>query len=109
MSRGFPLKAPGAATEATMGMGAKNSPRLRRFLPPVILATTAVRVVPILSVWMVPASGAITSMIPLILLGTAISLVLGWVGRWLWETRRGSGDLLFGELMVWGFIRRWRN
>ncbi len=109
MSRGFPLKAPGAVTEATMGMGAKNSPRLRRFLPQVILATTAVMVVPILSVWMVRASGAITSMIPLILLGTAISLVLGWVGRWIWETRRGSGDLLFGELMVWGFVRRWRN
>ena len=92
-----------------MGMGAKNAPRLWRYLPQVLVATTAVMVVPILSVWMVRASGAMTSMLPLILLGTGISLALGWVGRWIWESRRGSGDLLFGELMVWGFIRRWRN
>src|SRR5688500_5712606 len=90
-------------------MGTTSAPRIRRYLPQVILATVAVMVVPVLIVWMVRSSGAMTAMIPLILLGTAISLLIGWVGRWAWESRPGAGDLLFGELMVWGFIRRWRN
>src|SRR3954453_5168932 len=94
-------------TEGISGMGTTNAPRLWRYLPQVVLATIAVMVVPVLAVWMVRASGSVTSTIPLILLGTAISVVLGWVGRWIWESRPGSGDLLFGGLMVWGFVRRW--
>jgi hypothetical protein len=90
-------------------MGTKNAPRLHRYLPQVILATVAVMVVPVVAVWVVRASGAVTSTLALMLLGTGISLVLGWVGRRLWEARQGSGDLLFGELMVWGFVRRWRT
>src|SRR3989337_432026 len=64
-------------------------------------------VLPVFAVWMVRASGAVTDLVPLMLLGTAFSLILGWVGRWFWERR--SSDLLFGELMIWGFVRRWRN
>jgi hypothetical protein len=31
------------------------------------------------------------------------------VGQLLWEKRTGSADLLFSELMIWGYLRRWRN
>jgi putative nucleotidyltransferase with HDIG domain len=90
-------------------MGTANAPRLHRYLPQVVIATAAVIVLPVLIVWIVRASGGTSSMLPLMALGTAISLSLGWVGRRFWESRPGSGDLLFGELMVWGFVRRWRN
>ena len=42
-------------------------------------------------------------------LAIGLSLGASYVGSAFWETRTSSGDLLFGELMVWGFIRRWRN
>ncbi len=38
-----------------------------------------------------------------------LSLGASYIGAAFWETRTGSGDLLFGELMVWGFVHRLRN
>jgi HD domain len=37
----------------------------------------------------------------------ALSLCLSFVGRTIWESRPGAGDLLFSELMLWGFLHRW--
>jgi putative nucleotidyltransferase with HDIG domain len=90
-------------------VGKTNAPHLRRFLPQVVLATFIVSILPVIVVWKLRATGAMTSMPLLILVGVVISLVLGWLGRVYWERRPGSGDILFGELMIWGFMARWRT
>jgi HD domain len=43
------------------------------------------------------------------LLAIGLSLGASHLGRTSWEKRADTGDLLYDELMVWGFIRRWRN
>src|ERR1700754_3864143 len=84
------------------------APPLLRSLPVVLLATVTFSLLPAVVVWKLRASGAVTAMAPLVLIGVTVSLALAWVGRIYWETRPRSGDLLFGELMLWGFVRRWR-
>ncbi len=88
-------------------MGRKGTFRLWRYLPQVVFATTLVMVVPILIVCVLRALGVINSGVLVIAAGVGASLALGWAGRRYWEERPGSGDLLFSELMVWGFVRRW--
>jgi hypothetical protein len=39
----------------------------------------------------------------------ALSLSASFLGRLVWETRPGSEDLLFSELMIWGFLNRRRT
>jgi putative nucleotidyltransferase with HDIG domain len=41
-------------------------------------------------------------------LAMVLSLGMSYLGSAFWGTRSGSGDLLFAELMPWGFVRRWR-
>jgi putative nucleotidyltransferase with HDIG domain len=83
--------------------------RLRRYLWQVAAATFLVAVCPVLIVWWLRASGVLSSVLPGMLVAMCLSLGASRVGRAFWETRAGSGDLLFGELMAWGFARRWRN
>jgi putative nucleotidyltransferase with HDIG domain len=37
-----------------------------------------------------------------------VSLLVAYGGRGLWEIRPGSRDILFSDLMLWGWLRRWR-
>jgi putative nucleotidyltransferase with HDIG domain len=39
-------------------------------------------------------------------LGAALSVGASWGGSAFWRSRAGSGDILFGELMLWGWLRR---
>jgi hypothetical protein len=77
-----------------------------RHLPHVLLATTVVAVAPTVLVWWLRASGTLTSYPIGAALGLAGSLTAAWAGRALWQTRPGSRDILFGELMAWGFALR---
>jgi len=90
-------------------VAALNPVRLRRYLWQVAAATFLVAVCPILVVWWLRTSGTIGTAPLGMALAIGLSLGASYVGRAFWETRTSSGDLLFGELMVWGFIRRWRN
>ena len=100
-------KADGAETEHVV---ATLSPvRRRRYLWQVAAATFLVAVCPILIVWWLRTSGTIGTAPLGMALAIGLSLGASFVGSAFWETRTGSGDVLFGELMVWGFIRRLRN
>ncbi len=72
----------------------------------VAMATTIVAGFPVAVVWWLRESGTVTSVALAIGLGMVISLLLSYVGRVIWETRPGSEDLLFSELMVWGYVHR---
>jgi hypothetical protein len=73
----------------------------------VAAATSVVAVGPIGAVWWLRSSGLMTSYVPGMLLGVALSFLAAYAGRAFWQTRPGSQHLLFSELMVWGFVHRW--
>jgi hypothetical protein len=72
------------------------------------VATFVVAVSPVLVVWALSATGVVRSTMLLVLLGTVLSVGLASAGRAYWERRPGSEDLLFGDLMIWGWLRRSR-
>jgi HD superfamily phosphodiesterase len=72
----------------------------------VATVTALVAVCPVAVVWWLHGSGAISAALPCALLGMALSLGASQVGRLLWEKQPGSEDLLFSELMIWGFLHR---
>jgi hypothetical protein len=81
------------------------APSVKQFAQ-VALATLLVAGCPIAIVWWLRASGTISSAILCLLLGMVLSLAASQSGRVLWEKRPGSEDLLFSELMVWGYLHR---
>jgi len=79
-----------------------------RLLPQVVAATVAVVACPALAVLALRSSGAIASPVLLVAAGVSLSIVASQLGAAYWKRRRHPGDLLFGELLVWGWLRRRR-
>ncbi len=75
-------------------------------LAQVAAATLAVAGCPVAIVWWLRASGTVSSAVFGVILGMALSLSASYLGRLVWETRSGSEDLLFSELMIWGYLHR---
>ena len=81
---------------------------LTSFLPQVAITTTLVAVFPVALVWGLQAMGVLRS--ALLSIGMVIVLSGGasWIGGRIWRSRSHPGeDLLFSELMIWGWLRRW--
>jgi putative nucleotidyltransferase with HDIG domain len=72
----------------------------------VIAATTLLAVVPAAAVWALRAAGIVGSFVPCAALGALLSLIICTAAAWLWERSDRTGDVLFGDLMIWGWIRR---
>jgi putative nucleotidyltransferase with HDIG domain len=83
-----------------------TSASISRFLQ-AFAATFAVIGIPILAVSALRASGTVTSLIPLVAAGVALSVAASYLGAAVWATGKGSGDVLFADLMLWGLVRRW--
>jgi putative nucleotidyltransferase with HDIG domain len=79
---------------------------LIRFLPHVALATLLVAVMPVAAVWGLRAAGVLDSVILSAVLTMALALGASYLGSLAWSSRSGSRDLLFSELIVWGWLRR---
>ena len=41
-------------------------------------------------------------------LAIALSALIATAGSWVWQRRPGGRDILFGDLMILGFVRRVR-
>lgn len=77
---------------------------------PLALAVTAVVVAaPSATAAELRAGGVISSLVALIMLSVALSLFLVAAGSALWSRRRCPDDLLFSELLLWGWFRRLRT
>jgi hypothetical protein len=72
-------------------------------------ATLLVAVSPAAIVWWLRVSGTVSSMPLSVVLGMAVSLSASYVGCVVWEKRSRCEDLLFSELMIWGYLLRWRR
>ncbi|HET9119134.1 MAG TPA: HD-GYP domain-containing protein [Solirubrobacterales bacterium] len=81
---------------------------MARLLPMVAVWTAIVSIPPLCLVWNLRASGVVMSMPLLVAIGILASLALAAVGRFYWESRPRRSDLTFSELMIWGFLRRWK-
>jgi len=75
----------------------------------VAVATGLVAGFPVAFIWWLRASGTVSSPVLGLTLGVALSLGVSSVGCIAWEKWPGSSDLLFSELMIWGFLHRLRS
>jgi HD domain len=72
-----------------------------------IAATALVVFCPALTVWALRA--AVVDSTPLaVLIGVTLSLGGSLLGGRYWMNSGHSGDVLFSDLMIWGWLRRWR-
>ena len=84
------------------------APRTERWLPHAIVATAFVVVLPALVVWMVVPRGEAALLALSVPLGMLLSVLAAAVGGAIWKRVPGSRDLVFADLMLWGWLRRLR-
>jgi putative nucleotidyltransferase with HDIG domain len=84
------------------------NPKVKQ-LGAVFAATLIVAGCPVAVVWCLRASAIVASAPLAIGLGMAISLAVSYLGRIAWEKTPGSEDVLFSELMIWGYLHRLRS
>jgi response regulator RpfG family c-di-GMP phosphodiesterase len=77
--------------------------------PYVALATLAVAVLPVLLVSALQALGVLRSPLAALGIAAALSVAISLAGSALWSRRPESRDLVFADLMLWGWIRRLRT
>jgi HD-GYP domain-containing protein (c-di-GMP phosphodiesterase class II) len=80
----------------------------RRYLPHALLATAAVVVAPALVVVPLAPLEGIADVLLSVLFATALSVAAGSACAALWTRRPDSQELVFGDLMLWRWIRRVR-
>ena len=90
-------------------MGKQNNRTLIAYLPLVFVATFLVVIAPTLLVFWLRKSGVVTSAWTGTGIGVAVSFIVSYAGAAFWKTRTNSHDILFSELMLWGWIQRWRS
>jgi putative nucleotidyltransferase with HDIG domain len=74
-----------------------------------VLATFAVAVLPVLLVSAAQALGALRSTPATLGIAAVLSVAFSVAGSALWSRRPESRDLVFADLMLWGWIRRQRT
>ncbi|MBA2349695.1 MAG: HD domain-containing protein [Solirubrobacterales bacterium] len=74
-----------------------------------LVTTFAVVVAPLLAVVWLRDEGVLMSAWAGVLVAVAGSLAVSSLGGMLWKRTAHSGDMLFSDLMVWGWLHRWRS
>jgi putative nucleotidyltransferase with HDIG domain len=82
------------------------APSLWRYLPHTLTATFAVVGVPILAATSLPGLVGVRSNLAAMALAIALAPVVATAGSVFWTRRPGGRDLLFNDLMLWGWVRR---
>jgi putative nucleotidyltransferase with HDIG domain len=79
-----------------------------RHMAQMLLATTMVAVLPLVVSLALRASGLLSGWVSV---GLAVVMSLGssTAGSAYWRKRDGDSEVLFGELLLWGWIRSWRQ
>jgi putative nucleotidyltransferase with HDIG domain len=80
----------------------------KSFLPHALVATFAVIVLPALVVSVIDTAGRPWLLLASVLFAMVLSVAAAAVGSALWARRPDSRDLVFGDLMLWGWLRRVR-
>jgi putative nucleotidyltransferase with HDIG domain len=80
----------------------------KRFLPHALAATLLVMVLPALAVSLIDTSSRPWLVVATVALAMALSVAAASAGAAIWKRRPGSKDIVFGDLMLWGWLRRVR-
>src|ERR1700729_1114853 len=95
----------GPAGEIVKG-DASAPTRLLRYLPLVVLTTASVVVLPAVLVATVVPRGSSVLMVVSTASAVSVSVAIASVEAALWTRRSGSRDLVFADLMLWGWLHR---
>lgn len=90
-------------------MAAVERSSLWRHLPASLAATAAVTGLPLVGIQQFERVTGNGSLPLSLLLGALISLAVSNLGTRIWSSFVASDDIVFGELMLWGWIRRFRS
>ena len=77
-----------------------------RWLPHAVVATGFVVVLPAVLVSLLVPAGSIPMLVLSLVIGIALSLLAASAGGAIWKRLPGSSDLVFADLMLWGWLRR---
>ena len=112
---GSPVRTPERAAGPKRDLDAPASvvheyiaPAPGRHVPHMLLATTIVAVLPLAVSLALRATGAVSGWVS-VGLAVAMSLMSSIAGSAYWRKRGGHSEVLFGELLLWGWIRSWRQ
>ena len=86
----------------------QDAPKMSRYLPQALGATGLVVAGPVVAVWALRAGQIVGSTMLAVVIGVVLSVAASFVGSAYWANRESSRDVLFSELMIWGWLRRWR-
>ena len=100
------MRIPGSGADRTV-VAPPNSPTVR-FLPHSLIATFVVMILPSLMVTAIAPAGPPVVVLLSVGLAMGTSVTLAVLGAALWKRHPGSQDMVFGDLMVWGWLRRVR-
>ena len=93
-------------TERAAATNPPAAPRLRRYLPLAVLTTSVVIVLPALLAAMIVPSGGLALAAVSAASAIAVSVALASAAAAVWKRRPQSRDVLFADLMLWGWVRR---
>ena len=93
---------------ASQGAPTQIASRTERWLPHALIATAFVVVLPAFAVWAIVPRGEAALLLLSVPLGMLLSVLAGSVGGELWKRVPGSRDIVFADLMLWGWLRRLR-
>ena len=86
-----------------------SAPGTEGLLPHALIATALVVVVPALAVWAIVPRGDALLLVLSVPLGMLLSVAAATIGGAIWKRTPGSRDLVFADLMLWGWLRRVRT
>ena len=84
----------------------RRAPRTERWLPHAVIATCFVVVLPAVLVSLLVPARSVVMLVLSLLMGIVLSLLAAGVGEAIWKRLRTSEDLVFADLMLWGWLRR---
>lgn len=80
--------------------------RLLRYLPLVVFTTASVVIAPVVLVAALVPRGGSLLMVASTASAVSVSIAIASTEAALWTRRSGSRDLVFADLMLWGWLRR---
>jgi putative nucleotidyltransferase with HDIG domain len=86
----------------------QTAPKMSRYLPQALVATSLVVGGPVVAVWVLRSGQLVGSTVVAIVIGVVLSIAASFAGSLYWANSESSRDVLFSELMIWGWLRRWR-
>ena len=87
----------------------RRAPGTERWLPLALVATASVVIAPALAVWAIVPRGEAALLLLSVPLGMLLSVLAARLGTAVWKRAPGSRDIVFADLMLWGWLRRCRT